>query len=223
MISGSVAAISQNLQLRPTSIYCFAVSVLGIATITGSLSGGTGSPVLELGKWWTFFTDEPATGLGAAHVWLTQREEFFSGISWVVLTSIAVVLAIAGFRSVKTLAGPTLVLAIALGSSVGMALAWQLSAAGAVCAAALLIRRFLAANADVSVDDLGGIVIAVVMAFGFAPVLLFQWLTGEVGSETEQLTRRQVAALERIARSVSDPDAATGAVAVRAASLPRRA
>ena len=222
MFSGSITAISQSLQLRPVSIYCFAVSVLGIASITGSMSGGTGSPVRELGKWWTFFTDVPATGLNAAQDWLTQREELFSGVSWLVLIVIALVLVKTGYRSVSTLAGPSLVLAIVLGSSVGISLAWQLGLAGAVCAAALVLRRFVEPDADASFDDFVGIVIAVAMGFVFALVLPFQWLTGEVGCETEQLKRRQVEALEKIARSVRDPYVATGSATVDAGNLPTR-
>ena len=221
MISGSVAAISQSLQLRPTSIFRFVVSTLGIATIAGVYKAGAGSPVLELGTWWTFFTDVPATGLSAAQAWLTQREEFFSGVSWLVLIVVAVVLATGGFRAVNTLAGPTLVLAIVLGSSLGIFMLWQLGVAGAVCIATFIARRFFNGSDELASDHVGGVLIAVMMAFAYAPVLLFQWLTAESGSEQDQLKRRQVEALERIASDVPHKGVATGAFAANAGSIRR--
>lgn len=220
MISGSVAAISQSLQLRPTSIFRFVVSTLGIATIAGVFKAGAGSPVLELGNWWTFFTDVPATGLSATQAWLTQREEFFSGVSWLVLIVVAVVLATGGFRSVNTLAGPTLVLATVLGSSLGIFMLWQLGVAGAVCIATFLVRRFNGSD-ELASDHVGGVLTAVMMAFAYAPVLLLQWLTAEAGSEQDQLKRRQVEALERIASDVPHRGVATGAFAANAGSIRR--
>lgn len=73
MITGSVAAISHSLQFRLSSIYLFAVSLLGIATISGWRKGGPGSPMLELGNWWSSLTNQPATWTDNIQTWLFAR------------------------------------------------------------------------------------------------------------------------------------------------------
>ncbi|UKA63365.1 hypothetical protein [Arthrobacter sp. FW306-04-A] len=211
MFSASVTAIGQSLQLRLASIYLFLVSVLGIATVWGSNPEGAKSPVLELSSWWSITTGQSATWLLNAQDWINQRSEFFSGLSWVVVIAAALVLVGQGWRAVSTLTAPTLVLGVALGSTVGVHFFWQLGVAAGIFIVGFVLRRRIDRHGNVDSNDFGGVVIGVAMAFAYAPLLILRWLTGDAGSEQEMLKRRQVAALEKIAKRLPNNSGPSGA------------
>lgn len=219
MITGSVAAISHSLQLRLSSIYLFAVSILGIATFTGARKGGPGSPLLELGNWWSSLTSQPATWTDNVQVWLSDHSGSLFWVPWLIIVVAALSLAKLGWQSVDTRTGPTLVLGLSLGSSTSGHSAWLFWAvAFGLVIFGRLLRHIALPDDFIDGNDVGGVIISVGMAFAYAPFLILQWMTGKARSEHSALKYRQVAALEKIALHDPDPDIASGAKPVRSAN-----
>lgn len=112
----------------------------------------------------------------------------------------------------NTRSGPTLVLGLALGSSISVHSLWLFGATAAGLVALGLVLRYIAQHDDfLGAYDFGGVVISLVMAFAYAPLLIVQWLTGKANSEHNVLNNRQVLALEKIASHFSDLQTASGA------------
>lgn len=214
MITGSVAAISHSLQLRLSSIYLFAVSVLGIAMIFGSRKGGPGAPILELGSWWSSLTNSRAPWADSIQIWLVDRSSSISWLPWLIVVVAALALAKQGWRSVATRTGSTLVLGFALGSSIGVHSLWQFVVASVgLMACGFAVRHFVQRDDSLDGNDIGGVIISVGLAFVYAPLVILQWLTGRGNSEHNAIRNRQVAALEKIAGQHSGLGVASGAKA----------
>lgn len=215
MISGSVTAISQSLQLRLSSVYLFAVSLMGIALVSGLIRDGALSVLQEADRWWEWAIGSHAVWLLDSQRWFAQHAGVCGAVSWVLVLTAAGVLAWQRDTALRTLTSPSLVLGLALGSASGVDWLGQLGVAiGSLIGLFVLAR---VATRDDSFDFVNFMttLISILITVIYAPILVISWLTGIAGSEQEAIRRREVVALEKIADSFPNAAGASGANNIR--------